>query len=87
MSREKGFAASDMLTSKEEIMTAFGLSDWMFWEYINQGMPALYLNKRWSASITSIQIWWQNTRNVSMRNMLNEIRKEQSVASQESYPP
>jgi len=34
--KEKGFAADDMLTSKSEIIDAFGLSEYIFWEYMNR---------------------------------------------------
>jgi hypothetical protein len=69
--------SDDMLTSKGEIMTAFGLTEHMFWTYIDQGMPALYLNHRWSASIHAIRDWWYLTRNISMRNQIKQIRQDE----------
>jgi hypothetical protein len=79
--KEKGFAAEDMLTSKNEIMDAFNFSEHMFWEYIEQGMPALYLKGRWSASVQDIRDWWKDTRRVQMRNMMKQIQAEESTQS------
>lgn len=68
-----------MLTSKTEIMEAFNLTEYMFWEYIEQGMPALYLNNRWSASVQNIQDWWRTSRRVMMRDMIKQIQALESA--------
>ncbi|HVN96059.1 MAG TPA: hypothetical protein VMT62_06490 [Syntrophorhabdaceae bacterium] len=84
---ERGFAAEDMLTTKDEIKVAFNLSEYMFWEFIEQGMPAVYLKGRWSASIRAINDWWRNSRNVQMRGMIKEIRAdEEKNATLENRP-
>lgn len=66
-----------MLTSKAEIMYAFNLTDYMFWEYIEQGMPALYLKGRWSASISVINEWWRRSRGVMMRDVMKQVRDDE----------
>lgn len=77
--KEKGFAGDDMLTSKNEILDAFNISEHMFWEYIEQGMPALYLKGRWSASVSAIREWWHDSRRIQMRNMIKQIQAEESA--------
>lgn len=82
---DKGYASEDMLTSKDEIKIAFGLSEYMFWEYIEQGMPALYTKGRWSASIQAIKDWWRDTRRIQMRNMIKQIQAEEKSSEQEGF--
>lgn len=69
----------DMLTSKDEIMQAFNLTEKMFETYIEDGMPALYRRSRWSASVTAIKNWWFTSRNVSMKDLMHQIRADESL--------
>jgi hypothetical protein len=68
----------EFLTSKDEIVNALGITEHMFWVYIEQGMPALYQNRRWSASGRAIRDWWYLSRNVSMRNLIKQIREDEA---------
>jgi hypothetical protein len=78
--------SDDMLTSKGEIMKAFGLTEHTFWIYIDQGMPALYLNHRWSASAKAIKEWWYLSRNISMRNQIKQIQQDEQKQGLQDSP-
>jgi hypothetical protein len=67
---------ADFLTSKQEIITYLGCTEDKFWDYIKQGMPALYINSRWSASIKAIENWWFMSRNNSMKPILDKVMQE-----------
>jgi hypothetical protein len=70
-------SSPDFLTSKQEIIDFIGGSEHTFWEYIRQGMPALYFNRHWSASAKAIENWWYTTRNVPMKFQgLDKIMQE-----------
>jgi len=68
---------NEFLTSKSEIINALGITEHIFWIWIEQGMPALYENRRWSASGRAILDWWYRSRNVSMRNLIGKIKDDE----------
>ncbi len=70
-------ADEDWLRTKDEIKDAFGLSEHMFHEYINWGMPFIYRNCRYSASKKKIQEWWEQTHSHSMKDEMELIRADE----------
>ena len=65
-----------ILTSKQEIMSYVGASDYLFKKYIQLGMPARFEDNRWVAHSDNIEDWFKQYTRVSMRKIMENIPEE-----------
>ena len=75
-----------VLSSKEAIKTHLSIitgepcSDYLFYKYIEMGLPALYKNKRWLAHVDNIDEFFRRETRVIMKNLVNQVKEDEMKA-------
>jgi hypothetical protein len=76
------FKQVKVLSSKEAIkthltdITGEPCSDYLFYKYIEMGLPALYRNRRWLAHVENIDEFFKAQTRISMKNVLEKVKGE-----------